>query len=62
MNFFIKNPNLTKKKFWWVGGEGVGVGWGKCFFFKESKSGKKLLLFFFLFFFEGVKVREDWLM
>ena len=23
---FIKNPNLTKKKIWRVGGE--GVGWG----------------------------------
>ena len=24
--FFIKNPNLKKKKFWRVGGEGVGGG------------------------------------
>ena len=24
--FFIKNPNLTKEKFWRVGGEGLGRG------------------------------------
>ena len=29
-DFFIKNPNLIKKKkkFWWLGGEGVGVWLG----------------------------------
>ena len=26
--FFIKKPNLTKKKFWPFGGEGVGVWLG----------------------------------
>ena len=26
--FYIKNPNLTIKKFWRVGGEGVGVWLG----------------------------------
>ena len=25
-DLFIKNPNLTKKKFWRLGGEGVGCG------------------------------------
>ena len=57
MIFFIKNPNLTKKK----GLEGGRGGCGgvarvsELFFSKESKSEKKI------FFFEGVKVREDWL-
>ena len=36
--FFIKNPNLTKKKFWRLGGEEWGVS-------KESKSEKKLFYF-----------------
>ena len=27
-DFVMKNPNLKKKKFWRLGGEGVGVGVG----------------------------------
>ena len=48
MNFFIKNPNLTKKKIWRLGGEGLRCGYGMS----EKKN---------CFLFEGVKVREDWL-
>ena len=25
-NFYKEKPNPTKKKFWWLGGEGVGDG------------------------------------
>ena len=33
----IKKPNLTKKKFWRLGGEGVGVWLGLVFFFSFFK-------------------------
>ena len=60
MNFFIKNPKLTKKKFWRLGGEGVG-GRGVArvifFLFQKNPSLKKKC-----FLFEGVKVREEWLL
>ena len=40
--FFIKNPNLTKKKkFWRVGGEGVGVARVSDCFFQRNPSLKK---------------------
>ena len=55
--FFIKNPNLTKKK----SGGWEGRGGGGCvakvsdfFFFQKNPSLKKKC-----FLFEGVKVRED---
>ena len=62
MNLFIKNPNLTKqKKFWRVGGEGSGgVARVSDFFFQKNPS-LKFFFFYFFFCFEGVKVREDWL-
>ena len=48
--FFIKNSNLTKKKFWLLEEEGVGMWQGEVIFFsKESKSE-------FFFFSEAVKV------
>ena len=58
--FFIKNLNLTKKKILAVGMGGGGVvARVSDFFFlfsKEYKSEKKSC-----FLFEGMKVREDWL-
>ena len=57
MKYFIKNPNLTKKKIL-AGGRGGGGGVARVsdfFLSKESKSEKKCFLF------EGVKVREYWL-
>ena len=67
MNFFIKNPNLTKKILAVGRGGGGGVAresdFFSSFFFKriqvfskESKSEKKNCLLF-----EEVKVREDWI-
>ena len=59
---FIKKPNLTKKKFWPLTGEGRRVcGLRKWFFsfFKRIQVWKKKKKKNFLF--EGVKVREDWL-
>ena len=57
MNFFIKNPNLTKKKkkFWRVGGAGGVARVSDFFFFK------RIQVFKFFFSFEGVNVREYWL-
>ena len=55
---FIKKPNLTKK-FWRLEGEGVGVARVSdffLFFFSNESKSKKIR-----FLFEGVKVREDWL-
>ena len=55
------NPNLTKKKKKTIlavgreGGRGVGRVSDFFLFFKESKSEKQCFIF------EGVKVREDWL-
>ena len=46
---FIKKPNLTKKKFWRLGGEGVGVWLGLVFFFfffQTNQSLKKKLFSF----------------
>ena len=55
---FIKKPNLTKKILA-IGRGGVGVArvsdFFSFFFSNESKSKKIRFLF------EGVKVREDWL-
>ena len=53
MIFFY--PNLTKKKKsgGWEG-RGGGGAWVSDFFSKESKPEKNI-------FFEGMKVREDWL-
>ena len=45
--FFIKNPNLTKKKkFWRLGGEGVWIGCFLFFFFfqKNTSEEKKFFL------------------
>ena len=54
--FFIKNPNLTTKKNsgGWEG-RGWGVAWVSDFFFKRIRLKKKCFLF------EGVKVKEYWL-
>ena len=49
MIFFIKNPNLTKKKNLAVGRGGGGVARVSdfiCLFPKESKSEKKKFVFF----------------
>ena len=59
MYFFIKNPNLTKKILA-VGRGGVGCVARVMFFFfffQKNPSLKKNC-----FIFEGVTVREDWLM
>ena len=58
--FFIKNPNVTKNKkkilaVWRGGGVGVARVSDLFFFFQNNSSLKKK------FNFEGVKVREDWL-
>ena len=47
MNFFIKNPNLTKKKKKSGGWEGRGGGGARVsdFLSKESKSEKKMFSF-----------------
>ena len=57
MNSFIKDPNLTKKILA-VGRGGVGVARVSDFFsfFQKNPSLKKNVSSF-----EGVKVREDWL-
>ena len=55
--FFIKNPNLIKKIGGWEG-RGGGVARVSDFFFRFSKESKSE---YFFFLFEGVKVREDWL-
>ena len=58
MNFFWKESKCNKKKILVVGrGGGEGVVRVSDFFFfsKESMSKKKCFIF------EGVKVREDWL-
>ena len=56
MHFFIKNPNLTKKK---KSGGWEGRGWGVArvsdFLFQNPSLKKNCFLF------EGVKVRENWL-
>ena len=51
MNFY-KESKSNKKKFWRVGGEGVGVA-RVSDFFQSNPSLKKNL-----FFLEGVKIRE----
>ena len=55
---FIKKPNLTKKILA-IGRGGVGVARVSdffLFFFSNESKSKKIR-----FLFEGVKVREDWL-
>ena len=56
--FFIKNPNLTKKKKILAGERGGGGGVARVsdFFCQKNPSLKKNC-----FLFEGVKVREYWL-
>ena len=45
----------TKKKFWRLGGEGVGVRLGSVIFFHNPSLKKNV------FFLRGVRVRENWL-
>ena len=54
MNFFIKNPNLTKKKILVAGRRGGGcvARVSDFFFFQKNPSQKKCFLF------EGVKVTD----
>ena len=60
MNFLIKNPNLTKKNLMGERGGDGGVArvsdFFVVFFFQKNPSLKKNCSLF-----EGVKVREDWL-
>ena len=60
-DFFIKNPNLTKKKKILAGGRGgvgcVAIGYVSDFFFCQKNPSLKKNCFLF----EGVKVREYWL-